>query len=69
VKGSADRRSKELRLTEAGAARLRVAAKRWAQAQRQFAALFGDTRAADLRALLRAVTDIDLAAAPAGSSP
>jgi DNA-binding MarR family transcriptional regulator len=59
--GSADRRSKELRLTEAGAARLRAAAKGWARAQTQFDAAFGGRRAADLRALLRAVTDVDLA--------
>src|SRR5258707_5334773 len=41
VKGSSDRRSKELRLTEAGAVRLRAAAKGWARAQTQFDALFG----------------------------
>src|SRR5947207_13033186 len=39
--GSRDRRSKELRLTEAGAARFRAAVKEWTQAQRQFAAAFG----------------------------
>jgi DNA-binding MarR family transcriptional regulator len=68
VKGSSDRRSKRLRLTEAGAARLRAAAKGWARAQTQFDARFGGKRASDLRALLRAVTGTDLAAAPADAS-
>src|SRR6266478_10260461 len=36
VKGRADRRSKELRLTEAGAERLNAALKGWVQAQTQF---------------------------------
>ena len=62
--GSSDRRSKELRLTEAGAARLRVAAKGWARAQRQFDAAFGDGRASDMRALLRAVSGMKLADSP-----
>ncbi len=67
VKGSADRRIKELRLTDAGAARLRLAVKAWAQAQTQFEAAFGGKRASDLRALLRAVAASDLGAAPAGA--
>ena len=67
VKGSADRRIKELRLTDAGAARLRAALKGWAQAQTQFEAAFGGKRASDLRALLRAVAASDLGAAPAGA--
>jgi DNA-binding MarR family transcriptional regulator len=67
--GSADRRSKELRLTEAGADRLRVAAKGWARAQSQFDAAFGAERAAELRVLLRAVTGTELPAAPAGAAP
>ena len=50
-----DRRSKELRLTSAGAARLRVAAKKWAEAQAGFEKTFGRARAAELRRLLRAV--------------
>ena len=58
--GSGDRRSKELRLTEAGAARLRAAVKGWAQAQRQFEAAFGAERAVDLRGLLHAVAATDL---------
>lgn len=67
--GSSDRRSKELRLTEAGAARLRVAAKGWARAQSQFDTVFGAKRAAQLRALLRDVSSADLAVAPAGAAP
>lgn len=53
--GSGDRRSKELRLTEAGAARLRAARKGWTQAQAQFETVFGEERSADLRALLHDV--------------
>jgi DNA-binding MarR family transcriptional regulator len=67
-KGSRDRRSKALRLTAAGEARFRVAAKAWAQAQRQFAAAFGARRTIDLRALLHAVAATELGtAAPATS--
>lgn len=58
--GRADRRSKELRLTEAGAERLRAGYEGWKKAQREFAAAFGDERAAGLRALLRDVTATDL---------
>lgn len=68
AKGGADRRSKELRLTEAGVARLRAAAKRWGEAQAQFDAAFGARRASELRALLRHVTSRDLAAVPARAS-
>jgi DNA-binding MarR family transcriptional regulator len=59
-KGRRDRRSKDLRLTEAGAARFRAAAKGWVHAQRQFEAVFGAERTVDLRALLRAVAATDL---------
>ena len=65
-KGSRDRRSKELRLTEAGAARFRAATKGWTQAQRQFAAAFGAKRTARLRALLHAVAATDLGTAGVG---
>lgn len=61
--GRRDRRSKELRLTEAGDARLRAARKGWRQAQTQFAATFGDERTVGLRALLREVSATDLPAA------
>src|ERR1700726_2571580 len=39
-KGRRDRRSKTLRLTEAGQARFRAAVKEWAEAQKQFDAAF-----------------------------
>ena len=54
--GRSDRRSKELRLTDAGAARLPAARKGWTEAQTRFEASFGRRRAAELRALLHAVT-------------
>jgi DNA-binding MarR family transcriptional regulator len=60
--GRTDRRSKELHLTEAGAARLRAAVKLWAEAQTRFEASFGAKRAAELRGLLRAVSASDLEA-------
>jgi DNA-binding MarR family transcriptional regulator len=63
VKGSVDRRSKELRVSEAGAERLRAAVKGWAEAQDQFEVVFGAQRAAELRALLHAVSASDLTAA------
>jgi DNA-binding MarR family transcriptional regulator len=63
--GRKDRRSKELRLTEAGVERLREAREGWREAQAQFAAAFGEERAAGLRALLREVSATDL---PAESS-
>ena len=59
-RGRRDRRSKTLRLTEAGAARFREAVKEWAQAQKQFEAVFGAERTIDLRALLHAVAATDL---------
>jgi len=62
-KGSRDRRSKVVQLTEAGAAGFRAAAKGWTQAQRQFEAAFGAKRTVDLRALLAAVVATDLTAA------
>jgi DNA-binding MarR family transcriptional regulator len=61
--GTADRRSKELRVTEAGAARLRTATKGWAEAQDRFEDMFGRKRSAELRALLRAVSASDFGAA------
>ena len=59
-RGRTDRRSKELRLTETGAARLRAATKSWAEAQTRFDSVFGAERAANLRALLRTVTASEL---------
>jgi DNA-binding MarR family transcriptional regulator len=59
VKGSTDRRSKQLRVTEAGAASLRAAAEGWVEAQAQFEAVFGARRTLELRGLLRAVSASD----------
>src|SRR6266404_6319206 len=53
--GSRDRRSKELRVTEAGEARFRAGMKGWVQAQREFEKAFGEKRTANMRALLHAV--------------
>jgi DNA-binding MarR family transcriptional regulator len=63
----ADRRSKVLRLTKAGAARLRAARAGWTQAQARFEAAFGGRRAAGLRALLHALTATDLDAVPSSA--
>ena len=68
VKGSSDRRSKELRLTEAGIERLRAGVSGWVEAQARFEAAFGGQRTADLRALLHAVSATDLAI-PEGVAP
>jgi len=66
-KGSRDRRSKEVQLTEAGAARFRAAVKRWIQAQKQFEAVFGAERTVDLRTLLHAVAATDLGTTAVGA--
>jgi hypothetical protein len=62
--GSRDRRSKELRVTEAGEARFRAGVKGWVQAQRQFEKAFGAERTADMRALLHAVAATNLGTKP-----
>lgn len=54
--GRTDRRSKELHVTDKGAARLEDATKAWAEAHSRFESVFGGERSSDLRALLRAVT-------------
>jgi DNA-binding MarR family transcriptional regulator len=64
VPGSVDRRSKVVHLTEAGAARLRAARVGWTQAQKNFETTFGRRRAAQLRALLHAVTETEFGNAP-----
>jgi DNA-binding MarR family transcriptional regulator len=66
--GRRDRRSKELRLTDAGLERLRAGYEGWKQAQREFAAAFGDERTVGLRTLLHevAATDLPMDAAAAG---
>src|SRR6202023_3204672 len=59
-KGRRDRRSKTLRLTEAGAACYRAGQKGWDRAQRQFEEAFGVKRTANMRALLHAAAATDL---------
>jgi DNA-binding MarR family transcriptional regulator len=51
----ADRRRRELRLTEAGVARQRAGGECWKAAQSRFDAVFGGERARALRDLLRGV--------------
>jgi DNA-binding MarR family transcriptional regulator len=63
--GRIDRRSKELKLTKAGTARLRAASEAWRQAQARFEAAFGSKRAKDLRALLHEVATHEAIAASA----
>ena len=55
VAAGRDRRSKDVRLTKAGAARFRAAVKAWDTAQMRFEAAFGSRRAKELRALLHEV--------------
>lgn len=63
--GHSDRRSKQLRLTEAGTERLRAAVNGWTRAQARFEAVFGVERACELRTLLHTVSVSDLAGANA----
>jgi DNA-binding MarR family transcriptional regulator len=63
--GKADRRSKELRLTPAGAATFEDARKAWSRAQAKFERAFGTERAEALRVLLADVASSELTA-PAG---
>jgi DNA-binding MarR family transcriptional regulator len=66
--GITDRRSKELRLTNSGLARLRAGFQGWKDAQREFATAFGNERTVGLRALLHevAATNLPLEAVAAG---
>lgn len=50
--GAADRRTKQLRLTQAGIERLRAATPGWNEAQSRFEQAFGRNRSSELRALL-----------------
>ena len=56
-----DGRAKELNLTKAGGERLHAARKGWVAAQARFESTYGAKRAAELRAMLRAVVASDLA--------
>lgn len=58
-RAQADRRSKELHVTDKGATRVEAAIKAWVEAQTQFETVFGSGRSSELRALLRAVTASD----------
>ena len=60
--GRRDRRSKELRVTEAGEASFREGLKGWREAQRRFSAIFGADRTAGMRGLLQAVATTDFGA-------
>jgi DNA-binding MarR family transcriptional regulator len=60
VPGTVDRRTKELRLTEAGIERLRAAAPGWAQAQSKFEQAFGRRQSSQLRDLLHDVVTAEL---------
>jgi DNA-binding MarR family transcriptional regulator len=60
VRGSVDRRSKELRLTHDGHARTRAAFKDWTQAQAGFERAFGVVRAKALRTLAHDVALSDI---------
>ena len=63
VRGKSDRRSKELRLTAAGTARVRSAVKNWNEAQAEFERAFGTGRAEALRALLDGISSAEMDAA------
>ena len=65
VKRRADRRSREIRLTDTGAERLRTAIEGWVKAQAGFEAVFGEQRSSELRALLHAVSASELEGARA----
>jgi DNA-binding MarR family transcriptional regulator len=68
-RGREDRRSRELRLTRVGAARLRQATAAWEKAQRQFEKTFGGKRAADMRTLLQSAVATDLGPDSGGTTP
>ena len=65
VPDPADGRSKVVRLTEAGAARLRAARAGWTQAQKKFEAAFGGAHAVRLRDLLHAAAATEIGGAAA----
>src|SRR6516162_9685071 len=60
-----DGRAKDLHLTNAGEKRLFAGRKAWEHAQARFESRFGVKRAADFRAMLRAVVASDFAVEPA----
>jgi DNA-binding MarR family transcriptional regulator len=58
--GRHDRRSKELRITEAGERSFEAGFKGWRKAQRRFEVVFGPERTTDMRSLMHAVAATDL---------
>ena len=66
--GRIDRRSKELDVTDKGAARIKDAMHAWAEAQSRFESVYGAERSSNLRALLRTVTATDLSRIGEGGS-
>lgn len=69
VRGRTDRRSRELRLTHDGHARVRAAFKHWTAAQARFDRTFGVARAKALRALAHEVALSDVGDDPAAATP
>jgi DNA-binding MarR family transcriptional regulator len=67
AKGTADRRSKAVHLTEAGRAKLRQARDGWLTAQARFEMAFGSERSRELRTMLAAVSTTDLAMSEAAN--
>jgi DNA-binding MarR family transcriptional regulator len=63
--GVADRRARELRLTPAGAEKVRAGVKLWAVAQAKFEAAYGAGRSSELRHLLRRLVVTELGAVEA----
>jgi DNA-binding MarR family transcriptional regulator len=59
-----DRRAKNVHLTKAGDKRLQAAHTAWSEAQARFETRFGTKRAADFRAMLRAVIASDFSPGP-----
>jgi len=59
-RGRTDRRSKELRITEKGADRVRAAAALWREAQLRFETVFGNEESARLRGLMQHIAAADL---------
>jgi DNA-binding MarR family transcriptional regulator len=58
---TSDRRAKELHLTKAGEKRVQAGIKAWSQAQKRFETKLGSKRAAELRAMVRAVVATEFA--------
>lgn len=58
--GTIDRRTREVRITNAGRDRIQAAAPGWLEAQSKFEASFGQTRTLELRAMLGQVVAAEL---------